>query len=182
MANKPLRRGGSAATGSFYQEFVDGEDLTMADGQINNLADGTDPADAINLGQLEAALVDVEAGSVVFDGVSGSALTAGDPVYKTATTERYARGRADNDPKAVIVGISLTTVAGAGLPIRVMQVGVALAVLTGATPGTPYYLDEPGGLSTTLPTAGRVWQIGVAHTATDLTVRLIDYGSIPGGL
>jgi len=52
-----------------------------------------------------------------------------------------------------------------------------VGVLSSASPGTPYYLATGGGLSTSLPGAAkRVIQMGIAKNATDLFVRVVDYG------
>jgi hypothetical protein len=59
----------------------------------------------------------------------------------------------------------------------VVGAGLAIGVLSGATANTPYYLQTAGGIGTSLPGASnRVIQVGVAKNATDLWVRVIDFG------
>ena len=51
-------------------------------------------------------------------------------------------------------------------------------VLTGATPGAPYYLNSGGGLTPTQPSGSslRLVRIGWAVNSTDLDVVLHDMG------
>lgn len=107
-----------------------------------------------------------------------AAVIVGDPVYITATGNRVSPADTDTDAKARVVGISRTAQASVGQPTEVVEVGRCDGVLTGATAGTPYYLKTGTGFTTTAnPGSGkRVIQVGVALNATDLMVRIIDYG------
>lgn len=106
-----------------------------------------------------------------------AAVTAGDPVYLTATGARVSKADTGTDAEARVIGVARTTQASVGSPTEVVEVGYCAGVLSGATPGTPYYLATGGGLSTATPGSGkRVIQVGVAVTASDLMVRIIDYG------
>lgn len=106
-----------------------------------------------------------------------AAVAVGDPVYLTATGDRVAPGDTDTDAKSRIIGIARTVQGTVGQTTEVVEIGRCNGVLTGATAGTPYYLATGGGLATAAPGAGkRVIQVGVAINATDLMVRIVDYG------
>lgn len=106
-----------------------------------------------------------------------TAVVVGAPVYITATGDRVAPGDTDTDTKARIVGIARTAQASVGSSSEIVEVGRCDGVLAGATPGVPYYLATGGGMAPTTPGAGkRVIQVGVALNATDLMVRIVDYG------
>lgn len=106
------------------------------------------------------------------------AVSAGDPVaWSTSTNNQLVKSLANNDAKARVIGVASTAAASAGQTVDVVTAGVAAGVLSGATVGTPYYLATAGGLSTSLPGSGqRVIQVGVAKNASDLFVRVVDYG------
>jgi hypothetical protein len=107
-----------------------------------------------------------------------AAVAVGDPLYITGTGDRVAKADTDTDPKSRVIGIARTAQATVGSPTEVVETGLAVGVLTGATAGTPYYLATGGGLSTAAPSGSgkRVIQVGVALNATDLMVRIVDYG------
>lgn len=106
------------------------------------------------------------------------AITASNGIaYSTATNNRVVKGRADTDAKSRIVAVSRTAAAGAGNTLEACAQGPAPGVLSGATVGTPYYLQATGGIGTALPGSGnRIIQVGMAMNATDLWVRIVDYG------
>lgn len=105
------------------------------------------------------------------------AIAVSDPVYQSPTSGEVGKGRADTDAKSYITGLAITAQPTPGSAALVVALGPALGVLTGATPGTQYYLGATGGLSTSPPGAGkRVISMGFARTATDLWVRITDYG------
>lgn len=105
------------------------------------------------------------------------AISAGDPVYQTTTNDQVGRGDAAATVKSRVIGLALTAQSTPGDPVPVVSSGMVATVLTGATAGTPYYLAAGGGLTHTLPGAGnRVIEVGVAKNATDLFVRIVDYG------
>jgi hypothetical protein len=104
---------------------------------------------------------------------TGGTVALGDPVYISAS------GTVDEadttDAKAKVIGVARLAPTANVAPV-VMH-GVADGILTTASPGTPYYLATGGGLSTSLPGGGkRVIQCGIAWTASDLFVRIVDYG------
>lgn len=105
------------------------------------------------------------------------AVTAGDPVYQSTTNDQVGLGDCGNDAKSRIIGVARTGQATPGSSAPIVTAGPCAGVLTGATAGTPYYLASSGGLTSTVPGAGkRVIQVGVAKNATDLFVRIVDYG------
>lgn len=101
---------------------------------------------------------------------AGEDLTIGDPLYFDATNDQVAKADASDDGKYEIIGVAKATTTS-GNPVDVVSVGPA-AVLTGATAGTRYYLDDAGGLATTIPT-GAMWVVvaGFASNATTLFVQ-----------
>lgn len=110
--------------------------------------------------------------------VADEALAAGDPVaFSVSVNDRVVKGLANSDAKSRIVGVARTAAVAQGNSSEVVTAGIAAGVLSGATVGTPYYLAAAGGLTTTLPGSGnRLVQCGIAKNATDLFVRVVDYG------
>jgi len=149
---------GLTSDGSGLYVKIDGSTITFDGG--GNLQAATSP---------EAEKIE---NSVAVD----EAVAAGDPVYFTATGNRV--GKADTtDAKAKALGIARTAQAVVGQITEIVTSGIAVGVLSSASPGTPYYLATGGGLSTSLPGAAkRVIQMGIAKNATDLFVRVVDYG------
>lgn len=104
------------------------------------------------------------------------AVNAGDPVAWSSTANKLAQGDAGNDADSRIIGVALAA-ALADATTAVVKKGIAAGVLTGATPGTAYYLADGGGLSATPPSSGkRFILVGYAVNATDLELRITDYG------
>lgn len=103
------------------------------------------------------------------------AIAVADPVYVNGD-ETLGKARADDDAKSRLIGIVRSGAGAAPQSIEVVSHGLALGVLTGATPGAVYYLGATGGISTSPPGAGnRVIVVGYAWSDTDLYVRMIDY-------
>lgn len=103
-------------------------------------------------------------------------IAVADAVDWSTTNNRVEKSDASNDAKAKVIGIAKTA-ATAAQTLEVVSHGPAPGVLTAATAGTPYYLQAGGGISTTLPSGGnRTVQVGTAINATDLWVRIVDYG------
>lgn len=104
-------------------------------------------------------------------------VTLGDPVVWSSTNNQLAKGDAANDPDSRVIGIAMATQT-AGNPVDVLERGPAVGVLAGATAGAPYYLAAGGGLTATTPagSGNRIILIGYAINATDLDVRITDYG------
>lgn len=104
------------------------------------------------------------------------ATANGDPVYINGANT-FGKGRADTDTKSRIEGVIQTGGGAAPATVEVVSAGPCLGVLVGATANTPYYLQATGGIGTSLPGAGmRVICVGYALNATDLFVRITDYG------
>jgi hypothetical protein len=108
---------------------------------------------------------------------AGGSVDVGDPVYIDGSNT-VDQSDAANDTKSRVIGVALLAQPTPGSPVKVISAGIAAGVLSGATPGTPYYLATGGGLATSLPPgqSKRVIQVGMAKNATDLYVRIMDYG------
>lgn len=100
----------------------------------------------------------------------------GDAVYINGNNT-FGEGRADTDSKSRIEGIIQTGGGAAPTTVEVVSAGPCTGVLVAAVANTPYYLQATGGIGTSLPGAGnRVICVGYALNATDLFVRITDYG------
>lgn len=105
------------------------------------------------------------------------AISIGDPVYISSTNDRVAKSDAGVSAKARVMGVARTAQGTPGSNATIVSMGPAANVLSSATAGTPYYLQDGGGEGTALPGAGkRIVQTGYAKNATDLFVFIIDYG------
>jgi hypothetical protein len=105
------------------------------------------------------------------------ALAIGDPVYQSTTNDRVGKADAANDAKSRVIGVARTAQGTIGNPATVVTVGPCLGVISGATAGAPYYLGSGGSLTSSIPGVGmRIIQVGIAKNATDLWVRIVDYG------
>jgi hypothetical protein len=104
-------------------------------------------------------------------------IAIGDAVNWSATNDRVEKSRADTDLKTFVIGIAETAQAVVGNTATIVRRGICLSAFAGATAGTPYYLQDTGGIGTSLPTAAkRVICVGTAKNASDLEVNIIDYG------
>lgn len=139
---------------------------------LDTLTDGSN-ADALHT---HTGLAVAEAERIENDLTTTDALAAGDPVYWDGANNQVAQADAGADSKAWVMGVSVGAVLAAASGAMVSH-GAALGVLSGATAGTPYYLAAGGGLTTTVPGAGnRVVQVGFAINASDLWVKIHDFG------
>ena len=108
---------------------------------------------------------------------SATSLAAGDPVYLDATNDQVDKGDSGTDSKSWIIGVARGTGTSA---VPIVSDGVAANVLTSATAGNRYFLANGGGLATTPPASGnRVILCGYAINATDLFVKIHDFGKKP---
>ena len=100
------------------------------------------------------------------------AVAAGDPVALSGIDDRVFRGRADAVQKTRVFAVAAVS-APAG-PVPVVRRGRAAGVLSGATPGTVYYLAAAGGLQTEMPLGAgdRIVVIGYASSSLDLEVLI----------
>lgn len=109
---------------------------------------------------------------------ASSALTLGQGVYY-ATNDQVAPG-SSKGPNATMVGIfgvaAANTSAAASGPIRTS--GALPGVLTGATPGTAYYMGSTGlpVLKSSLAYGDTLIQLGFAKNATDLEINIQNQG------
>jgi len=151
-----------------------GADVTAAN--LDTLTDGSN-ADALHVHAAGAA---TEAPKVENTFDADEALAIADPVYFTATGDRLGKSDAGDEDKSEVIAIARTAAAAAGDDFEAVTAGPAASVLSGATAGTVYYLQSGGGIGTTLPSASgdRLIQVGVAMNATDLWVKIVDYGQI----
>ena len=100
---------------------------------------------------------------------TGEDMGLGDPVYFDTTNNQVLKADAGSDTKYESIGVA-KAIATSGNPVEVVTLGPA-DVLSGATAGTRYYLDNTGGLTTSIP-AGQVWVcvVGFAVDADTLFV------------
>lgn len=139
-----------------------------------NLTTLTDGSNADSLHTHAAAS---EAGRVMNSLAVDEAIAIGDPVYWTSTANRVGKALANTDSKALVMGVARTAQAVQGSSADIVSQGTCQGTLSGATPGTTYWLGATGGMTTTVPSGGnRVIQVGIARSATDLWVRIIDFG------
>jgi hypothetical protein len=123
---------------------------------------------------ITAANVLAVSGAQTTQGFALAAVTAGQVVYRDATTQKF--GLADNDGAAatkVPVGIALNN-AGADQPLSVLTYG---SITIGGTlvAGTAYYLsDNPGGICPVgdLETGDTATLIGIATSTAILKVDI----------
>ena len=105
------------------------------------------------------------------------AVAVADPVYWNGVNDQIGKALANDNTKSRVMGLAKTAQATPGSSAEVVSHGIAVGVLSGATVGTPYYLQAAGGISSAVPGAGnRVILVGYAKNATDLWVQILDYG------
>jgi hypothetical protein len=127
-------------------------------------------------GQLEV-LGSGEANKVAGDYTAAENVAAGDAVYWEATTaNRFGKGDADGGGKQWIFGIATETI-NAGNSGEIVSHGPADGVISGATQGDKYYLQDDGTISNSTPGAGKhVVYVGHAMDADTLWVQLFYFG------
>lgn len=134
---------------------------------------GNNPSDSTSA----AGLLNLRSPKVDDNYIANEAIAVADPVNWSTTNDRVEKSLASSDAKAKVMGIARTLATAAAETIEVVSHGLAPGVLAGATAGTAYYLQAAGGIGTALPASGnRSIQVGIAKNATDLWVRIIDYG------
>jgi hypothetical protein len=159
-----------AIAGLQYNEVIENPELlNLLSHASISVVFSVDPAD-------NAALSFINTESVISARIAAVTVAAGLCVYLTATGQLGLADSTDGTKRAI--GISVAGAASTALCTFVKS-GIAKGVLTAATPGTPYYLNTAGTLTTTFPvTAGHLDQlVGYANSATDLYVQL-DNGQI----
>ena len=108
-------------------------------------------------------------------------ISAGQPVYissgsKVKKAQAQNAGGSDND--GFVVGVVMSSVSD-GQTAKVITSGIAPGILSGATAGSPMYLDTTGGLTSNPADVGsgeRFVMIGVAMNSSDLWVQVRDFG------
>jgi hypothetical protein len=103
-------------------------------------------------------------------------VTLGDGVYISGNNA-VDTGDCSVDAKARVIGVAKSTVAAAG-SVQVIVAGHAAGALSGATANVPYYLGATGQpvLYAALTGGDRTIRLGFAKNATDLEVRVHDFG------
>lgn len=104
------------------------------------------------------------------------AIAVGDVVYFSAN-DKVKTAANSADATARVVGVAVTAAADLAT-VKIVHLGKALAVLSGATFNTPFYVGPTGLLIqfASLAAGARVLRIGMAMNATDLYVDIKDYG------
>jgi hypothetical protein len=103
-------------------------------------------------------------------------VSKADPLYHSSTADKFGKADAGTDAKAYVFGVAKADIL-ADATGEVVSYGPAEGVLSGATAGAKYYLQDSGGIGTSPPGAAkRVIMIGWAMNADDLWVQPIDYG------
>jgi hypothetical protein len=100
----------------------------------------------------------------------------GDGVYISGNNT-VAPGEPSVDAQARAIGVARETVTSPN-PVEIVVSGVVAGALSGATANVPYYLGAGGApvLYGTLGGNARIIRLGFAKNATDLEVRIHDYG------
>ena len=110
--------------------------------------------------------------------VVDSAIAVGDAVTQSTTVNRVIKAQAGTDALARVIGVARTVGTTVGTDtVEIVSHGPCPGVISAATAQTPYFLQATGGIGSTLPAAGnRTIQVGIAINATDLWVRIVDFG------
>jgi hypothetical protein len=108
--------------------------------------------------------------------IGGDIIEIADPVSATGTASRVIKGRADDDARSRIIGVSRTQALSGGIS-EVVSLGIIPGILTAATPGQAFFLQPSGGISATAPgPVNRIIRCGWAINTTDLFVQITDLG------
>jgi hypothetical protein len=103
-------------------------------------------------------------------------VSAADPVYHSSTADKFGKADAGTDAKAYVFGVAKAGIL-ADASGEIVSYGLCAGILSGATAGAKYYLQDGGGIGTSIAGAGkRIIMIGWAQNADDLWVQPIDYG------
>lgn len=104
-------------------------------------------------------------------------VTLGGGVY-IGGNNVVSEGDASIVAKSHVIGVAVSTVT-TGLPVSVVSSGVVVGALSGATANDSYYLGPTTGLPVlyaALSGGDRQVRLGFAKNATDLEVRIMDFG------
>ena len=103
-------------------------------------------------------------------------IASGVGVYISGN-DTVATAAANVDAQARVIGVSIASATSSN-PVDIMVNGVVAGALSGATANVPYYLSQTGTpvLYAALTGGDRTVRLGFAKNATDLEVRIFDYG------
>ena len=109
--------------------------------------------------------------------VAGETVAKMDPVYWDTTNSEFGKADAGTDAKAYVFGIAHANITAAAGGV-IVSYGKADGILDGGgTAGQRYYLQDNGGMGTSLPGAAkRIVLIGWAMNTNDFWVQPIDFG------
>jgi hypothetical protein len=145
--------------------------------EIDPLANtaGSNPTDAVSA----AGLKNLRSPKTEENYIANEAFAAGSPVaWAAGVNDKLAKALASTDAKSRVIGIARTASTALNDTVAIVSEGVAAGVLSGATAGDPYYLQDSGGVGTfaAVTSGKRVIRIGFAKNATDLFVDIMDLG------
>jgi hypothetical protein len=108
--------------------------------------------------------------------VASGAIAKADGIYISANNV-VTKGDCTVDVKSRIIGVAEAAIADTATG-KIVRQGVITGALSGATAGEKYFLGSTGQpvLIASVPSGGRTIQLGLAKNATDLLVRVVDYG------
>jgi hypothetical protein len=110
-------------------------------------------------------------GDILTGFVASGALNAGDPVFKSSSTE-VSKAFANADSALEIIGIAAATVADQEA-VNVIPFGESGAIYSGLSDAQPVFLLEAGGVGNTAPTTSGAYvlRIGKATSTTSIDVE-----------
>lgn len=154
-------------------------DTTATGAELNTLTGGS----ASNADSLHTHVaIEVDGAKKIENSHTTSAAVAvGDPVYPSGNDTVAPADAADvATNKAHVIGVARTADAVGGATVEVVGHGKSAAgVISGATAGNDYFLDQPNGLRADGPSGSgrrRLIRCGFALNATDLYVLVNDLG------
>ena len=151
-----------------------GGDLDMGSNTITNLATPSNDTDAATKAYVDAQTTAAELLSDT--AIVSEAIAVGDALYPSADDE-VGKADAGVNAKTHVIGVATTAQSTVGQNVDYVSEGIAEGVLTGATFGTPYFLQDGGGIGTSVPGGNkRIIRVGFAVNATDLFVLFADFG------
>ena len=117
---------------------------------------------------------DVDAENLIDELTALETIEAGDPVCWSATANKIRKASSDDVTESqTIIGVAIDAIAADEVG-TVIRRGVAVGILTTATPGTRYYLGNTGGLTAsraTIDAGNHVALVGSSKNATDLELH-----------
>ena len=126
---------------------------------------------------ITAANVKQGSNAILTEGAAGATVKAGQIVFKSSTSGKFALSDNDGVGLKQVDGVALNGAAD-GQPLKV-QIGGDITIGATLAPGTAYYLSgTPGGICplADVTTGDDVILIGIAKSASVLTLRITDPG------